>query len=191
MTPNNMIEQVETTEQENDSKGNPYETFRETIKAVVVATVVKVRDTSVSFNWSLGKIISACAEACKQPLTATPENFKRIVKFEFGKLRTSIATNPDFELIRSKEDYILNDGEMKARLTNTSHKIIALDKQLLEARKMYSRLGDKMVDETISAEKRSTIRKRMNKVIVVIDHVTAEIERQIKLQSEVTTSEPK
>ena len=166
---------------EGKSTGNIYETFRDAIKATVYATVVKVRDTSVSFNWSLGRVISACAEACKLSITETPADFKRIVKFEFDKLKQQTAENSSYELIRSREDFIMNDGQMKGRLTNIHTKFIDLNTQLIEAKKMYSRLGVKMTDENLSAEKRSAIRKRMNKIIVVIDHVTCEIARQEKL----------
>ncbi len=166
---------------EGKSTGNIYETFRDAIKATVYATVVKVRDTSISFNWSLGRVISACAETCKLSITETPADFKRIVKFEFDKLKQQTAENSSYELIRSREDFIMNDGQMKGRLTNIHTKFIDLNTQLIEAKKMYSRLGIKMTDENLSAEKRSTIRKRMNKIVVVIDHVTCEIARQEKL----------
>lgn len=170
-----------TVEQQKGKSTNPYETFRDAIKATVHATVVKVRDTSVSFNWSVGKVISACADACKIPVTNTPDDFKRIVKFEFEKLRDIVAKNDSYELTRSRQDYVLADGQMKGRLTNIHLKLIPLQEQLQEASKMYSRLGNKMTDESLSAEKRATIRKRMQKVLVVIDHTRAEIQRQEEL----------
>jgi hypothetical protein len=166
------------------ASGNPYEVFRDTIVATVYATVVKVRDTSTSFNWSLGKVISACAEACKLPLQDTPEEFKRIVKFEFDKLRDFTARNDSFELVRSRKDFVLNDGQMKARIVNTSLAIVKLEIQLQEARDVFSRLGFKLTDASLSVDKRSAIRKKLQKYIVVIDHVSAEIERQSRLQVE-------
>lgn len=181
----NMVTETQKTQpvKQDEAKHNPYETFREVVKATVMATVVRVRDTSISFNWSLGKVITACAEACKLPVQV-PDDFKKIVKFEFGKMRDVVANDPDYELARSRQDYILNNGQMKARLTNVSLKIIALEEQLNEARKAYSRLGVKSTDESLSAEKRSSIRKKLNNYVVVMDHVSAEIERQKKLQAE-------
>ncbi|HEX9232445.1 MAG TPA: hypothetical protein VF849_00060 [Blattabacteriaceae bacterium] len=172
------------TLQVEQKESNIYETFRDAIKATVYATVVKVRNTSTSFNWSVGKVISACAEACNLPITNTPADFKRIVKFEFDKLKHNIAQNSSYELKRSREDFILSDGTMLGRLTNVHTKFIELETQLLEASKMYSRLGVKMTDETLSSEKRSAIRKRMNKLVVVQDHVRAEIARQAVLVAE-------
>lgn len=180
---------METLQKEQkESSGNIYEPFRDAIKATVYATVVKVRDTSKSFNWSVGKVITACAEACNIPVVNTPQDFKRIVKFEFNKLKDEVATNDSYELKRSREDFILNDGTMMGRLTNVHHKFISLDIQLDEARKMYSRLGTKLTDENLSAEKRKAIAKRMQKLVVVMDHVTCEIARQTKLQAEANSA---
>src|SRR5207237_495465 len=137
-----------------------------------------------TYNWSLGKVIAACAEAAKLPVANTPEDFKRIVKFEFAKLRDEIATTPDYDLIRSKQDFVLSNGQMKARLTNISLKIISLEKQLDEARKAYSRIGFKLTDDSLSVEKRKTVSKKMHNYQVVIDHTIAELARQQKLQVE-------
>lgn len=181
-----MKTNVETPEQAAPQKasGNPYEVFRDAITATVLATIMRVRDVSVSYNWSIGRVITACAEACKIPTINTPEDFKRIVKFEVEKLRSAVATNDSWELTRSREDFVMNDGLMKGRLTNVHLKLIPLESQLVEARRLYSRLGNKLSDETLSAEKRTGIRKRMQKVQAVIDHTSAEIERQKALQAE-------
>lgn len=181
-----MKTNVETPEQAAPQKasGNPYEVFRDAITATVLATIMQVRDVSVSYNWSIGRVITACAEACKIPTINTPEDFKRIVKFEVEKLRSAVATNDSWELTRSREDFVMNDGLMKGRLTNVHLKLIPLESQLVEARRLYSRLGNKLSDETLSAEKRTGIRKRMQKVQAVIDHTSAEIERQKALQAE-------
>jgi hypothetical protein len=180
--------EIETPEQVAPQKaktsGNPYEVFRDAITATVLATIMRVRDVSVSYNWSIGRVITACAEACKIPTINTPEDFKRIVKFEVEKLRSAVATNDSWELTRSREDFVMNDGLMKGRLTNVHLKLIPLESQLVEARRLYSRLGNKLSDETLSAEKRTGIRKRMQKVQAVIDHTSAEIERQKALQAE-------
>lgn len=157
---------------------NKYEPFRDDIRATVYATVVKTRDTSTSYVWSLGKVISACAERCEQPLTNTPEDFKRIVKFEFDKLKTEVAINDSYELDRSKADYILRDGQIKGRLTNVYSRYVTLEKQLDEARAIFSRLGEKLDNPELSAEKRSALRKKHKQYLVVIDHCKAEIERQ-------------
>ncbi len=166
------------------SEHNIYETFREAIKATVYNTVCKVRDTSVSFSWQLGKVISACAEVCKLPLKDTPDDFKRIVKFEFQKLKESVIDN-GYELDRSKEDFILKDGDMKARLTNIYSRFVAIETQIIEARKAFDRIHVKIADESLSMEKRSTLRKKANRYLIIIDHKTAELERQKVLQAEV------
>ncbi len=164
--------------------GNPYEVYRDTIIAVVQATVVKVRDTSTSFNWSVGKVISACAEACNLPLQDTPEDFKRIVKFEFDKLKDCIARNDSFELVRSRKDFVLQNGTMKARMTNISLALISLETQLQEARNAYSRLGFKLTDASLSQDRRKAIAKKAQRYVVIIDHVSAEITRQEKLKAD-------
>src|SRR5438046_1907363 len=97
---------------------NIYEPFRDSIRAVCYNTVVKVRDTSTSFTWSLGKVISACAEACQLSIKDTPDDFKRIVKFEFNKLKEQVATNDSWTLDRSRRDFVLREGEIKGRLAN-------------------------------------------------------------------------
>jgi len=168
------------------SNHNIYETFRDAIVATVYNTVVKVRDVSTSYNWSLGKVITACAEVCKVPVKDTPDDFKRIVKFEFDKLKNLVAMNNSYELERSKGDFILKDGQIKGRLTNIYTRFIALEEQLTEATQIYSRIFEKFKDKDLSMEKRSTLRKKMNRYLVVIDHTRAEIERQKKLQAEAT-----
>ena len=168
----------------NEASGNPYEVYRPTIVATVHATVVKVRETSTSFNWSLGKVITECAQACNIPLQGTPEQFKRIVKFEFDKLKDVVANKDGYELIRSRKDFVLKDGQMKARLTNISLALVSLEVQLQEARSAHSRLGFKLTDASLNAEKRATVRKKMMSFVVIMDHVCAEMSRQEKLKAE-------
>jgi len=185
-----IVETPKTLDEQNSKgSGNPYETFREGIRATVFNTVVRTRDTSVSYNWGIGRVITACAEAHKLPVVNTPDDFKRIVKFEIEKLRSQVALNDSWELVRSREDFVMNDGLMKGRLTNTHLKFIPLETQLEEARKLYSRLGTKMSDANLSAEKRAGIRKRMQKVLAVVDHTSAEIKRQAELQTVVQEPE--
>lgn len=175
------------TQDKPKSSGNEYEMFRDGIAATVYTTAVKQRDASTSYNWSIGRIITACAEAHGLDVKNTPENFKLIVKFEIEKLRKKVESGYD-ELSRSKEDFVLKDGQMKGRLTNTYLKFITLETQLTEARKIYTRLGHKLTDETLSQEKRSAIFKRMRSYTVVIDHLEAEIKRQNELKKTAAAS---
>jgi hypothetical protein len=159
------------------------------IKAAIVETCLKVSDDGMrkSYDWSVAKVFNHCGEVCLKVASGKPlpDEFKKIVRFEFNKLKDSVtAEGEGWSHDRTRfGEKLVGDGVAKVRVDTFSNGFIPLDEQLTLARQMLSAVEKRVL--TATAERAVSLKKRAKRVTVVIDHLVAEIERQNKLVAEV------
>lgn len=162
---------------------NNYETFRESIVATLMASVqtTNVDGSRVSYDWSIAKAFRNCGEACKfADVNVLPDEFKKIVRFEFNKMKDSVLSNDGFELVRSVESPVLvSDGVAIMRTDKSRKTAVAMDEQLVLAIAMLGSVTNKL--STATQEKAVSLKKRAKAIQLRIDYLRAEIGRQEEL----------
>lgn len=166
---------------------NPYESFRDKVTAILTENVVKTSTDGlrVSYDWGIGKMFRLVGEACgfSNP-AALPDEFKKIVRFEFNKLRDSVLNKDGFELTRSREGHkLVPEGIAEVR-TDTHVKVaISLERQLELAILGLSAVTKSLA--TATEEKAVNLKRKVTAYNMRIDYFRQEIARQKELVAEV------
>ncbi len=161
---------------------NNYESFRAKVVELLVATVVKKSKDGLrtSYDWSIAKVFRLVGEGCGFSGDVLPDDFRKIVRFEFNKLREAVINSDGFELTRSREGFKMTlDGMAETRTDVYENVAISLERQL-ELAISGAAITDKAM-ATATAEKRHNLKKKYNAYQMRIDYLRKELERQSEL----------
>lgn len=165
------------------STTNPYESFRPKIGEIILDTVVKNSKDGlrVSYDWGIGKVFRITGEACGfQNPNVLPDEFKKIVRFEFNKLKDKVLNKDGFELSRSREGFkLVPDGIAELRTDTFVKTAISLERQLELAIKGLASVTASL--STATAEKAVNLKRKQVAFSMRIDYFRQEIARQKEL----------